>query len=161
MSLQYIIDGYNIIHHPQFSRLHKQEADSRRALLELIRIKRLCGSRKNKITVVFDGYSDVAQLKQHAADIQVIFSGSQTADDKIKRIFEAADNSKNTIVVSDDRQIILFIRSSGGKVLSVEEFISPKEKVPDKEKESSKPELNYSQMQKINEELKKIWLHNP
>ncbi|MBM3250334.1 MAG: NYN domain-containing protein, partial [Candidatus Omnitrophica bacterium] len=56
MSLQYVIDGYNIINHPQFSRTQKSPEDPVGSLLWLIRSKRLTGSAKNKVIVVFDGY---------------------------------------------------------------------------------------------------------
>ena len=74
MSLRYAIDGYNIIKHPLFTQqAAKKIQDSRIFLLEFIRINRLCGSRKNKITVVFDGYPD-SRYPGYDEDMEVIFS---------------------------------------------------------------------------------------
>ena len=52
MSLQYVIDGYNLINHRLFIPTDKRTKDSRIALLELIRIKKLCGSPANEVIVV-------------------------------------------------------------------------------------------------------------
>lgn len=169
MSLQYIIDGYNIINHPLFAHIHKKIKNSRIALLEFIRIKRLCGSPKNKATVIFDGYSKPEELKQNNNDINVIFSRTETADKEIKRMVEASSNPRNIVVVSDDNEIRFFIRSLGAHCVSVEDFInSPsagrgkvnrnKNLLDSQKKESLKPELTYSQIQRINQEFKKIWL---
>jgi len=42
--------------------------------------------------------------------------------------------------------------------MAVEDFIDPEEKSPVKRETLLKPELTYSQMHKINQELRKIWL---
>jgi hypothetical protein len=96
-------------------------------------------------------------------NINVLFSNQDTADDKIKRMFEASVDPKNTVLVSDDKEIIFFVKSGRGKTMSVEDFIKPALKYRHKvrtslfEKELMKPELNYMQVNKINQELKKIW----
>ena len=60
MSLRYIIDGYNIINHPLFAKTSRKSQDVRVALLNFLRVHKPCGSPKNKISVVFDGYPAVA-----------------------------------------------------------------------------------------------------
>ncbi len=168
MSLQYVIDGYNIINHPIFRSIHKAIKDDRKALLELIIHKRLCGSSKNRVIVVFDGYPKITGERIEDSDIDVIFSRKETADERIKGIVENSVNIKNIIVVSDDKEIQFFIRSTGARAMGVEEFIglpfsdgrsakSGGHLGKDKE-DLIKAELTYSQMHKINEELKKIWL---
>ncbi len=178
MSLQYIIDGYNIIKHPLFThhttkkinpvrntRVLREEnkishgvKDSRIVLLEFIRINRLCGSPKNKITVVFDGYPDSRGLSNNTV-INVIFAREESADEKIKRMVEVLSNAKSVVVVSDDKEIRFFVRSFGAKILSIQEFINrSKNLIDSQEKEPMKPELNYSQICEINKELRKLWL---
>ena len=157
MSLQYIVDGYNVINNPQFPRPQKTK-DTRRALLELIKAKKLCGSSRNKITVVFDGYPDSQEIKQDYTDINVIFSRKETADERIKSIVESSGNAKDIAVVSDDKEIRFFVKATGGRTISVGEFIDRKEKLQRQGRDLLKTELTYSQMQKINQELKKIWL---
>ena len=157
MSLQYIIDGYNLIHNPAFT-LSKKINNTKRALLELIKTKRLCGSPRNKIIVVFDGYPGAGEFKQDYADIEVIFSKKETADEKIKKIIEASGNCKNSVVVTDDKEVRFFVKAAGCRITGVEEFINRKDKTHIQEEGFLKTELNYSQIHKINQELKRIWL---
>ncbi|MBU3959148.1 MAG: NYN domain-containing protein [Candidatus Omnitrophica bacterium] len=160
--MQYIIDGYNVINHPLFCPGHKKiKKDCRIVFLELIRTKRLCGSPKNKVTVVFDGYANIPELKRDHSDIDVIFSREETADEKIKKLIERCDKPGNIAVVSDDKEIKFFARALGSRSVSVEEFIRPRENSPGiEEKDILKPELTYSQILRINQELKEVWLKN-
>lgn len=157
MSLQYIIDGYNIINHRLFPRNNKKPAQGPAALIYLIKSGKLCGSLKNEAVIVFDGYPADISISQLAdSRLRVVFSGDSSADDKIKRIAEGLKDKKNTIVVSDDKEISLFIKLCGIKSMSVEDFIGKPSAVI--KAEEAKQELNYSQIAKINAELKKIWL---
>jgi len=109
--------------------------------------------------VVFDGYPDLTNKELNNKDIDIVFSKSQTADERIKKIVESVDNPKNIIVISDDKEIKFSVKVIGARIKSIEEFLAPKAST--KKKESSlipKPEITYTQMQKINEELRKIWL---
>jgi len=91
----------------------------------------------------------------------VVFSGDSSADEKIKSMLENLQDRKNTVVVSDDREIASFARHCGAKAMSVEEFIGlPRRSAAQRQarENDTKPVLNYSQTAKINEELKKLWL---
>ena len=157
MSLRYIIDGNNVLHHPDFS-CPKHFADRRNALSGFILKHKLTGSRKNKVVIVFDGYPSHVQSKDGSADnIEIIFSGKESADQGIRRILEKAVSPKNTIVVSDDKEIKMFARLCGARPLGVNDFIRAKAKhaTPNI---ALKPELTYTQMQRINRELRQIWL---
>lgn len=112
----------------------------------------------NQITVVFDGYPKISAQNLEETDINVVFSREETADARIKRMVETSKNPKNIVVVSDDREIIFFVKSIGSRSISVEEFINPEEKPQRKKEDLIKPELNYSQISKINQELKALWL---
>jgi predicted RNA-binding protein with PIN domain len=158
MSLQYVIDGYNIINHRLFPRASRKTRGSPVSLIELIKSKNLCGSLKNTVTIVFDGYLSDSRLKASDSRISVIFSEDSSADDQIKGIIERSQDKKNTVVVSDDKEIAVFVKSCGVKVMSVEEFIGRSPDDKRRAKEDLKTELNYSQVARINEELKKIWL---
>lgn len=157
MSLQYVIDGYNLIKHPLFARINKKIKDEKLALLEFIRTRKLTGSSKNTVTVVFDGYPDTRESK-HDTEIEVIFARKDSADERIKRMVEESGSPRNTIVVSDDKEIRFFVRSLGAIALGVEEFIIRKEKLKRQQEDSPKPQLSYSAMQKINQELRQRWL---
>jgi predicted RNA-binding protein with PIN domain len=159
MSLQYVIDGYNIIHHPLFARrLTKQTKDLRLLLLDFIRTERLCGSARNTVTVVFDGYPDAAFENIGRGDIKIVFSRDQSADEYIRKKVEGFGSPRNLIVVSDDKEIKLFVKAIGVKAMSVEEFIGTKVKPQKNKDESFQDELTFTQKQKINEELRNIWL---
>ncbi|MFA5411253.1 MAG: NYN domain-containing protein [Candidatus Omnitrophota bacterium] len=161
MSLRYIIDGYNLINHPLFSQRHKQSEDPRHAVLTFIKTRRLTGSPKNSISVVFDGYPPSASAADADAGIDVVFSRKINADDKIKNMVEESSGRKNIIVVSDDKEIKFMAESLGAHSLGIEEFIQAKEKPEKRPKDDLiKPELNYSQIHKINQELRRIWLRS-
>lgn len=156
MSLHFIIDGYNLIRHRSFnfpSRIH----DPRFALIQFLRVDKPCGSSKNKVTIVFDGYSGDFSLRD--LEFEVIFSCEDSADARIKKILENSPLVKSSVVVSDDRQVRDFARLCGAVSLGIDEFINPPQKKASSRKEDpSKAALSYSQAHKINEELKKLWL---
>lgn len=157
MSLRYIIDGNNVLHHPDLA-LPKHSPDLRLALADFIFRHKLAGSANNKITIVFDGYPRIGEPKDGLKDnIEIIFSRKETADQIIKRILEKSSNAKSIFTVSDDKEIRIFTRLFGAQSLSVKEFIRRKDKVSSKAI-PLKPELTYTQMHKINQELRKIWL---
>jgi len=158
MSLLYIIDAYNTINHITFGPIRKKIKDPQRALLEFIKDRRLGKKSKSEITVVFDGYPKVSAQNLEETDINVVFSREETADARIKRMVETSKNPKNIVVISDDREIILFVKSIGSRSIGVEEFINPQVKPQRKKEDLIKPELNYSQISKINQELKALWL---
>lgn len=163
MSLHYIIDGYNIINHPLFARSHKKTKDCRRALLEFIRDNKLCGSLKNQVTVVFDGFPWASDPGIRFTGASVIFSQEDSADSVIKRLAEGSRQPKELCVVSDDKEIRLFIRFTGACGLSVEKFIKRPQKTGEfasahLSSSEPKPELNQAQVFKINQELERIWL---
>lgn len=110
--------------------------------------------------MIFDGYPTPGfKSGQDYPDIDVIFSKSISADDKIKAMLQKAANCRIIVVVSDDKEIIFFARSYGAKALGVEEFIKPAMPTFSKlKKDLVKPELTYSQIDRINRELKDLWL---
>ncbi|MBM3255831.1 MAG: NYN domain-containing protein [Candidatus Omnitrophica bacterium] len=163
MSLHYVIDGYNVINHPSYNRIPKLSKDYQKALLEFITVNKLCGSPRNRITVVFDGFPAVSDSGLKVTEASIIFSEQDSADSVIKRLVEDSRQPKNIQVISDDRELCLSVRLSGGCVLGVEEFISRKQKVLDKKKTylssaEIKPELNRIEILKINQELERKWL---
>ncbi len=161
MSLQYVIDGYNVIKHASFVP-PKKVKDAKTALLEVIKAYHLCGSPKNSVTVVFDGFPDSYNSVLTDVRISVIFSREESADERIKRIVSSSGNPKIIIVVTDDRDIKSCIRAAGAHPLGVDEFLNcPKRERPASGRsEPVKSDLSYTQMDSINKELKEIWLGN-
>ncbi len=159
MPLQYVIDAYNIINHSAFHPIRKKIRDHRKALLEFLKHRNSFRKSKSIITVVFDGYPDVSAEKPDDPRIDAVFSREETADAVIKRLVETSKNPRNISVVSDDREVQFFVKSSGAQVIGVEEFINPQPKKPQGKKDDLiKAELNYSQISMINRELKELWL---
>lgn len=120
----------------------------------------MTGSPKNKVILVFDGYpgpEEDAGLNTDAA-VDVIFSKNMTADERIREMIEHAVNKKNIVVVSDDKEIRFFAKAYGAKPLCVEDFIADRKKSRKKEEDSWDAKLGFTQMHKINEEFRRIWL---
>ncbi|MDP2941159.1 MAG: NYN domain-containing protein [Candidatus Omnitrophota bacterium] len=159
MSLLFVIDGYNVLNHSAFNRKRNaSHGPPPQAIQSLIREKRLTGSLKNKVILVFDGYPAQGEPAGGYSGINLIYSRKVSADEIIKQIVEESASRGNIVVVSDDKEIKFMARFLRAGHMGVEEFIGAKERAPHQEEPLSKPELNYSQAHKINEELKKLWL---
>ena len=138
--------------------------DGRRGLLRWIGDSRPQGSVNNQVTVVFDGAEGSDSLH---GEIRVIFSDGCSADDKIKRMVEEDAGRKNCVVVSDDKDIFLYARSLGAKIMSVAAFKS-KGTVPlssrgqspsvDTRQDDGGKYIPLSRQEKINKELRFFWL---
>ena len=160
MSLHYIIDGYNVIKQVTFLS-GKKLRDGREGLVRFIEQYRPQGSRRNQVTIVFDGRAEVLSPEMKT-DIRIIFSRNEEADDVIKRMMEKAANPGQCIVVSDDKAVVFFCRSVGAKGQSVKDFIANTglKKKPRK-KSAYKPEskeLSQDIADKITDDLKKLWV---
>ncbi|MFH2137909.1 MAG: NYN domain-containing protein [Candidatus Omnitrophota bacterium] len=160
MSLHYIIDGYNVIKQVTFL-TGKKLRDGRDGLVRFIEKYRPQGSAKNEVTIVFDGKAEISSPAIQSS-VQVIFSKNETADDKIKRMVESAGNSRQMVIVSDDKEIMFYCRSLGANVKSVKEFLdssfAAKNRLKPAEK-IEKAELSSDIADKITEDLKKLWLN--
>ena len=110
------------------------------------------------MTIVFDGYPESGYRGPDKTGIEVLFSRQQTADEKIKSILEAYTNPKTVMVVSDDKEVGFFAKSAGARWLKIDEFLSPIITPTERKEILLKPELSYSQIEKINQELKNLWL---
>ncbi len=162
MSLHYIIDGYNVVKQVSFL-TGKKLRTGREGLAKFIERYRPQGSKRNEVTIVFDGKAEVVSPKMKT-DIRVIFSKGESADDVIKRIIEKASNPSRYVVVSDDKEVAFYCRSIGAKWLGVKDFIANTglRKTPWKKssyRQESK-ELPEDIADKITEDLKKLWIKN-
>ncbi len=116
------------------------------------------GSVNNQVTVVFDGHTDhFCTTLSLQGDTRVIFSDGCSADDKIKSMVEEDLARKNCVVVSDDKDVFLYARSLGAKVMSVAEFTT-KNKGPQARQDPGGKHISLSRQEKINKEFFKIWL---
>lgn len=110
------------------------------------------------VWLIFDGYPDHLIEGLEKGRLRIIFSYNRSADDKIKRLLELIDRPRDAVVVSDDKEVSSFARLMHARSMSIEDFI--KDDVSGKRIKVRPDEIkvNYSQMQKIDEELKRIWL---
>ncbi len=110
--------------------------------------------------MVFDGYPKASQQEPAEACIDIIYSREESADTRIKRMVESSKNPRNIAVVSDDREIQFFIKSLGAIAIGVEEFVNPQpaKSRQAKKEDPAKADLNYTDIDKINKELKQLWL---
>ena len=159
MSLHYIIDGYNVI--KQIDALKaKKLRFGREALIRFIEQKRPQGSPRNKVTLVFDGKAEFSG-PQEKTSLNVIFSKSGSADDKIKKMVENCSDPRNIVVVTDDRQVMYYCRSVGSRVSSVREFMNAggvRKKNKSVVQIPDKPKCDSRTAEAITEQMRKIWL---
>ena len=156
MSLHYLLDGYNILKQiPAFRDLPLE--DGRRGFLRWISDSRPQGSINNQVTVVFDGHPDhFGAVSQ--GEIRVIFSDGCSADDKIKLMVEEDADQKNCVVVSNDKDIYIYARSLGARIMSVEAFTKAKSQGGGRQDDPGGKYISLSRQEKITQELVKIWL---
>lgn len=153
--MKYLLDGYNIIHKIDALR-GRSLRNQRENLIHLLEVAQSGNSKFKDITVVFDGQVDVLAPRV-ISSVKVIFSKGSNADNKIKDIVEHSTFARDICVVSDDRQIIHYISSVGAKKIKVGEFLKTlSSSRVKKTKESFK--LSAQEVNKINQELKDIWL---
>jgi len=121
------------------------------------------GSVNNTLTVVFDG----PRLESGGAGnpdffgaspggaTRVIFSEG-SADDKIKLMVEEDTERQRCVVVSDDKDIVLYTRALGARVMSVRAFTHAKRALGSHQRDGKY--ISLSRQEKINKELSAIWL---
>lgn len=115
----YIIDGNNLLGKiPSIKKLQKINKQASREKLAFS-IARYFSSKKNTVTLHFDGHLNET-IK--VSGIKIKYSGSITADDKIKNEIERSKNSRNIIVVTSDNKVAEFARVCSCEVIKSEDF---------------------------------------
>jgi len=161
MSLQFVIDAYNLTNHPAFKPVSKSALNIQHALADFIKFNKLTGSKNNQVFLVFDGYPPSRQDIPRQEGLRCLFSGDLEADELIKRIVEESASPKNIVVVSDDKEIQLTTRFLHAQVCSVNNFIGARKqkRFPAGSKMPADDfTLSFAKAEKINAELKKRWL---
>ena len=166
MSLHFLLDGYNII--KQTPSLNRGTLENQRlGLIQWIGSNSPQGSAQNSVTVVFDGKEEFFG-SQSSGSVKVLFSQGQSADDLIKKMVEHYPFKKSVVVVSNDKDITLYVRALGAAVLSVKEFLgtAAKKSRPLSNEQHSQAAaagkyVSLTDQAKINKELEKIWISKP
>lgn len=148
--LLYIIDGFNVIHKvPSL----KKSASPHRDLIQYIKTHKLAGSLNNKVVIFFDGGIDYDARRER--EFEIIFTLDKSADNAIKERVHRFKNKSEVVVVSDDREIIDYVRKEGARFLRVNDFAKTEKA---SKKEADDKEISFPLQAQITEELRKIWL---
>ena len=165
MSQHFLLDGYNIV--KQTSPFCDLAVDvARERFIRAIEKYQPQGSRRNPVTVIFDGRpGNVDPIL--SVSVKVLFSYDESADDRIKDLVKSSDNPRNIVVVTDDREIQYHVKGLGASVWPVKAFLDKmgggqarqgqKDTKPLVARDSPKV-LSKTQEFKINQELEKIWI---
>lgn len=115
----YIIDGNNLIgkikYLNQIQKKNKQQSREKLAFL----LSRYFSNRKVSVSLHFDGFENDA-IK--VSGIKIIYSGSLTADEKVKHEIEKSKNPKNNILITSDNNLAEFGRVCSCQVVKSEQF---------------------------------------
>ena len=116
----YIIDGNNLIGKDKsLNQIQKKNKQQSREKLALI-LGRYFSKRKASVSLHFDGFeSDLIKVP----GVKIIYSGSVTADEKIKIEIDRSKNPKNNILVTSDSNLAEFGRVCSCQIIKSEEFI--------------------------------------
>lgn len=115
----YIIDGNNLIGKiPSIKKIQKSNKQASREKLAFL-IGRYFSSGKNTVTLHFDGHPNEPIKVSH---VKIKYSGSKTADEKIKLEIERSKNPKNIIVVTSDGNVAEFAKVCSCEVIKSEDF---------------------------------------
>lgn len=156
MSVQYIVDGYNLIKQtPVLSSRNLEEG--RGDLIQLIKKDSLTGSPRNEVTIVFDGREDVTSPRTEKVFNIIFACGS--ADERIKKIIISSSNRARIILVTNDKELIFFARNYRVATCSISKFLGKIPKQQNITKEcTEKSSLRFEIAREITEELEKIWV---
>ncbi len=152
--LWYIIDGWNVIH--KITSL-KNSFSPKEEFISFIKKYHLTGSRNNRVTIIFDGNADLL-LKNRERQFEIIFSGTESADELICRKVNIYKNKHQIVVVSDDYEIINYVKAQGANVLSTAHFLKRKKKKKVIKHDKEEKNIDYTLKKEINDELRRIWL---
>ena len=162
------MDGYNIIKQaPAFA--DQPLEDGRAGLLRWIETQRPQGSANNRVTVVFDGKPEhfgAGGFRVESGAARVVFSRNESADDHIKTMVEKSGERPCMVVVSDDKGIVLYVRSLGARTMAVKTFASglfvptgrPSSKQGRPTGAKAGKYISLTKAQQINREMERIWL---
>ena len=117
--MPYWFDGNNLIGKiPSIKKIQKSNKQASREKLAFL-IGRYFSSGKNTVTLHFDGHPN-EPIK--VSRVKIKYSGSKTADEKIKLEIERSKNPKNIIVVTSDGNVAEFAKVCSCEVIKSEDF---------------------------------------
>lgn len=111
-----IVDGNNLLHKTgSLKKLFRENPESAQlSLYEQLKSKL---QRNDKLVLVFDGFSSIKSDK-------IIFAGSLTADEVIRKYIEENYRKKALALITSDNGIISIAEKCGVEIMKSEEFAS-------------------------------------
>lgn len=117
----YIFDGNNLIGKiKSLNQIQKKDKQQSREKLALL-LGRYFAERKNSVNLHFDGFESATI---NISGIKIIYSGSISADERIKREIERSKNPKLITLVTSDSNLAEFGRVCSCQVIKSEEFVT-------------------------------------
>lgn len=147
----FLIDAFNLIH--KIGSM-SESATPHNDLIQYLHRRRLTGSAKNRVAVVFDGHEP--RDCPAGGNFKIHFSNNRPADHVIKSMIDREHNKKNIVVVSDDREIRNYAGISGAQVCRPKEFLASKRK--EALRTDDDREITCSEMADITEDLERKWI---
>lgn len=122
--MHYLIDGYNLL----FQLDTKLENVEESRLEMLSSLVTLLPSLQMRATIVFDNRYyhalDVPTIEDRGG-LEVIFTPKNlTADEYILELLETAKPLSQQVVVTSDRQLVMYVKDAGAKTQSVDAFFA-------------------------------------
>lgn len=156
-SMEYIIDGYNLIKCSYLKKFENFSGEHARQVLFQILTKYYGKHPSVKITVVFDGIANLSGTIWPRG-VQLIFSDNISADEKIRDILKTKKTDQPVVVVSDDKEVRMTARILGKEFTSTRDFLDLVAPLPQKPAETSQEKTeDYRQVISIKKELKEFY----
>jgi predicted RNA-binding protein with PIN domain len=161
MSLRFIVDGYNVMRRSGAFEAGSLEAQ-RRAFLGWLETARPQGSARNSVTIVFDGKEE-GGVFETPSGTRIIYTPGTTADDRIKEMVEGSSGVRDIVVVSDDKEVICYVRRLGARPMSSRDFMKTADsgrahRPPRRSFETAERGPGAAELERITEEVRRIWL---
>lgn len=155
-----VVDGYNAIYKiPQLRKLLDSSLmEARRAITDMAKAyaKKIGGF--GKITVVFDGRDEYANLGYTHQN--QVFSKTGKGDAEVVKTINTLSEKYDVLVVTDDNYVRNSSRSHGASMIKVAEFYEVIGKTKVKKScrnQAHSDKISHQDANKINSELKKYW----
>lgn len=159
MAVEYVIDGYNVIHkHPETA-AHMNTGprgpeEARRKLLHLLAVR--FAQKKVNMRVVFDGKYPGLSTQSPFPKINAVYSfAPETADEVIINYVENAARPRSITVVTSDREIRRQVEDTGCGIMTSEVFVGRFLRTGETEEADSTEEIRH---RKLTDEQVKEWI---
>ncbi|WP_437207012.1 NYN domain-containing protein [Planctomicrobium sp. SH664] len=164
MSIDFLIDGYNLLHAAGFARARYGPGDLERARDRLLKLLRrlLTAEELQRTTIVFDARDaqHVSRQECHPWGMTVLFSPSgREADDVIEDLVHGHFSPRQLIVVSSDHRLQRVARVCRAQALDSDQFLDQLEDRLGREQQAqTAPQRSGERPREVSDEELQRWL---